>query len=192
MSNRPGWIKLYNQTLDSDFWLEKEPFDSRSAFLHVLIAANWRKGVTHIQGTKLTIERGQWLTSIRKLAAIFHWSVDRVYKWLEIMADHNMLTRENVRFGTLLTVVNYDKYQCDAYTQQNTQQNTEPNTQQNTDRNTEPTQSKTIRLKTEDSVLAPPAQDADAPPEDNDEGDDPEEAWAKWISTHSEQKTLSN
>ena len=130
--SKPGWLKLYNQTLDSDFWVDPAPFSHRDAFFHVLMSANWRKGVTHIHGHKYTIERGQWLTSIRKLEHTFHWSRDRVYKWLQIMKDYDMLQSENVGFGTLLTVVNYGKFQNSADSQQDTQQDSQQDSKQNT------------------------------------------------------------
>ena len=109
--NRPGWIKLYNQTLDSDFWNDPEPFSLRDAFIHVLLSANWRDGVSRRKGHKVIIKRGQLLTSIRRLADTFHWNRDRVYRWLRAMKDYEMLESESLGFGTLLTVVNYDSFQ---------------------------------------------------------------------------------
>ena len=111
MSRASRWIKIYEQMLDSDVWMDEEPFNYRDAFIHVLISANWKPGVSRQNGHVININRGQWLTSIRKLGSIFHWDKRRVYKWLKYMETTNMITSENVEFGTLLTVVNYDKFQ---------------------------------------------------------------------------------
>lgn len=116
MSERNGWIKLYNQTLDSEFWDTDEPFDYQHAFIHVLLSANWKTGVSQRNGHIITVKRGQWLTSIRKLGSRFHWDKHRVYKWLEYMTAAGMITSESVGFGTLLTIVNYDKFQGDTDT----------------------------------------------------------------------------
>lgn len=106
-----GWIKLYRQTLDSDIWLIDHTFSYRDAFIHVLLSANWTKGITMKNGHVHEVQRGQLLTSIRKLGATFHWDKHKVYQWLKFMTATGMITSESVGFGTVLTVVNYDKYQ---------------------------------------------------------------------------------
>ena len=126
---RPGWLKLYNRTLDSEFWTNSdEPFDWRSAFIHVLLSANWKQGISRKNGHMITIERGQWLTSIRNLMATFRWSRKRVENWLKGMDTYGMLTHKSVGFGTVLTVVNYDKFQSDGATVEHTEEHTEEHT----------------------------------------------------------------
>lgn len=155
--SRPGWIKLYNQTLDSDFWTEVDmPFDWRSAFIHVLLSANWRQGVSSKGGHTITIERGQLLTSTRKLGDTFHWERKKVYKWLEFMKEAGMITSESVGFGTVLTIVNYDKYQNDGSTIAPAPTPTVATTPTPTPTPTVAPRSKTIdiRQQTEDSLSA--------------------------------------
>lgn len=180
MRNRPGWIKLYNQTLDSDFWQIDQPFSYRDAFIHVLLSANWRPGITNKNGHTLQIQRGQWLTSIRKLGELFHWDKHKVYQWLKFMAETGMITSESVGFGTLLTVVKYDFYQGDVDTVTHTPTH-EPAHEVTHTPTHEPTpRSKTIdnRQQKEDSIFAPPEQPAGS--EEDEDGivwyDDPEEA----------------
>ncbi len=115
--NDSGWIKLYRQTLDSDFWTEIDmPFDWRSAFIQVLLSANWKPGTAMKGGHTLHIQRGQLLTSVRKLSTIFHWDRKKVYKWLKYMEDNGMMTVESLKWGTLLTIVKYDDFQTDGAT----------------------------------------------------------------------------
>lgn len=134
--NDIGWVKVYKQMLDSDFWNSAEPFTPRSAFIHVLLSANWKDGRIYHDGKTITIKRGQWLTSIRKLSETFHWGTRRVYRWLDMMEKFGMVTRENLKFATLLTVVNYSKYQDRGNTSDNTNDNTNDNTSDNTNDNT--------------------------------------------------------
>ena len=180
--NRPGWIKLYNQTLDSDFWIdEDEPFDWRSAFIHVLLSANWRQGISRKNGHSITIERGQYLTSIRRLMAEFHWSRKRVENWLKGMKEFGMLTAESVGFGTVLTVVNYDKFQSDGATVEHTVEHKVEHTEGHTQGHKVEQRSKTIdiRLQTEDSKSAPaePAPPRMVEPE-------PEIGTPEWYKLH--------
>lgn len=169
--SRPGWIKLYNQTLDSDFWIDAdEPFDWRSAFIHILLSANWKKGVSRRSGHIITIERGQLLTSIRKLGAIFRWDKHKVYQWLKYMDAADMIRSESVGFGTVLTVVNYDKYQNDTDTVAHTPTHTPADTAAHTVTHEVAPRSKTIdiRQQTEDSKspahAGPPPAEEDEPP----------------------------
>lgn len=125
MSNT-GWLFLFRKTLDSDFWAgTDEPFDWRSAFIHVLLSANWKQGVSRKNGHTITIERGQMLTSIRKLMATFHWSRKKVENWLDGMESYEMMTHKSVGFGTVLTVENFDKYQTFGASEGHTEGHTE-------------------------------------------------------------------
>lgn len=168
--SRPGWIKLYNQTLDSDFWIDVDmPFDWRSAFIHVLLSANWRPGISRRGGHTITVERGQLLTSIRKLGATFHWDKHKVYQWLKFMAAADMVTYKSIGFGTLLTIVNYGKYQNDSDTPTHTVAHTPTHEDTHTPTHTVAPRSKTIdiRQQTEDSLSAhagpPPAERIEPP-----------------------------
>ncbi len=196
MNVQPGWIKLYKQTLDSDFWLDPEPFSHRSAFIHVLLSANWRQGVSRRNGHKVTIKRGQWLTSIRKLMDTFHWSKNRVYRWLQAMKDYEMIESENLGFGTLLTVVNYDKYQVSPDTDGHRDGHTDGHTVEDTDGHRDGTRSKNkdIRQQKEDSISACAEEPAAPDPEDDDDEGwmSPEEAIRLWESTHSDAKKPLN
>ena len=131
-----GWVKVYRQTLDSEFWTRSdEPFDWRSAFIHVLLSANWKQGISRKNGHMITIGRGQWLTSIRNLMATFRWSRKRVENWLKGMDTYGMLTHKSVGFGTVLTVVNYDKFQSDGATVEHTEEHmTDPRSKKEEER----------------------------------------------------------
>ncbi|NMD72794.1 hypothetical protein HHO41_21465 [Bacillus sp. DNRA2] len=51
------------------------------------------------------------MTSIRKLGAQFQWSNDKVYRFLDALEADNMIIRQPNTYYTLITIVNYDKYQ---------------------------------------------------------------------------------
>lgn len=115
----PGWIRLYRQILESNFWLEDEPYDIRSAFIYVLVSANWKPKTFHARNSQMiTINRGQLFTSTRSLAKQFNRSTKWVQNWYRRMIDHGMLTVQPFTTGTLLTVVNYSKFQDVGYTEE--------------------------------------------------------------------------
>ena len=119
-----GWIKLHRKLQDCWIWQEKEPFDKRSAWVDLLLSANHSDKKILFNGELIIVKRGQVLTSIRKLSAKWSWSVNRVYRYLRLLESDNMLIKESDNDKTLLTIVNYEVYQCSEYTDGNTVGNT--------------------------------------------------------------------
>ena len=119
-----GWIKLHRKLQDCWIWQEKEPFDKRSAWVDLLLSANHSDKKILFNGELMIVKRGQVLTSIRKLSAKWSWSVNRVYRYLRLLESDNMLIKESDNDKTLLTIVNYEVYQCLEYTDGNTVGNT--------------------------------------------------------------------
>lgn len=119
-----GWIKLHRKLQDCWIWQEKEPFDKRSAWVDLLLSANHSDKKILFNGELMIVKRGQVLTSIRKLSVKWSWSVNRVYRYLRLLESDNMLIKESDNDKTLLTIVNYEVYQCLEYTDGNTVGNT--------------------------------------------------------------------
>ena len=119
-----GWIKLHRKLQDCWIWQEKEPFDKRSAWVDLLLSANHSDKKILFNGELIIVKRGQVLTSIRKLSAKWSWSVNRVYRYLRLLESDKMLIKESDNDQTLLTIVNYEVYQCSEYTDGNTVGNT--------------------------------------------------------------------
>lgn len=106
-----GWIKLYRQLQDCWIWLDKEPFDKRSAWVDLLLTANHSDKKILFNGELITVKRGQILTSIRKLAERWKWSYDKTSRFLKLIESDGMLRKESDNCRTLLTIENYEFYQ---------------------------------------------------------------------------------
>lgn len=106
-----GWIKTYRKIQDCWIWLDKEPFDKRSAWIDLLLTANHADKKILFNGELITIERGQILTSIRQLADKWKWSYDKVLRFLRLIESDGMIKKESDNFRTLLTIENYELYQ---------------------------------------------------------------------------------
>lgn len=183
----PGWIKLYRQILESSFWLEDMPYDLRSAFIHVLCSANWSPAIFHPRNSHvITIKRGQLFTSTRKLMSTFHRSSEWVRNWYKTMEDHGMLTVEPHTTGTLLTIVNYGKYQDVENTERtltNTLREHKVTRTENTDRIRYKKNKEDKEGEEEKRNPAPPEPPTEeSREEDDDEGMTPEEARRYWES----------
>ena len=127
-----GWIKLYRKLQDCWIWLDKEPFDKRSAWVDLLLTANHSDKKILFNGELITVKRGQILTSVRKLSAKWKWSVNKVYRFLKLLEDDEMLQKESDKDRTLLTIENYSIFQCCEYTNENSNGNTNGNSDEYT------------------------------------------------------------
>ena len=127
-----GWIKLYRQLQDCWIWLDKEPFDKRSAWVDLLLTANHSDKKILFNGELITVKRGQILTSVRKLSAKWKWSVNKVYRFLKVLESDEMLQKESDKDRTLLTIENYSIFQCCEYTNENSNGNTNGNSDEYT------------------------------------------------------------
>lgn len=106
-----GWICLHRQIQDCLIWLDDEPFDRRSAWIDLLLLANHEDKEILFDGKKVTIRRGQFLTSVRKLSERWGWSKDRTLRYLRLLEKLEMIHRESNARRTLLTIIKYENYQ---------------------------------------------------------------------------------
>ena len=105
-----GYIKLHRQIQDCWIW-ESGKFDKRSAWIDLLMLANHRDKKFMFNGKPVVITRGQFMTSIRKLADRWEWSTSTVFEFLKILENDNMIKKESDSHRTLLTIINYEVYQ---------------------------------------------------------------------------------
>ena len=167
-----GWIKLYRQIQESDFWLNDEPFDRRSAWIDLLMMANYENKTMIFDGNRVEIKRGQVLTSVRKLAHRWGWSPRRTLHYLRLLEECDMVTRDSNSRRTLLTIVKYDDYQIcqntndnssdnsNVHTNDNSSDNTNDNTNDNTHDNTNDPQLKNIKnIKNIRNIFIAPSVD---------------------------------
>lgn len=110
MANR-GYILLHRQIQDHWLWMDNTPFDDRSAWVDLLMLANHEeKKISYNKGVRI-IKRGQHLTSQVKLAYRWHWSRDRVKRFLNRLKNDLMIEYDSTTNNTTITIVNYGKYQ---------------------------------------------------------------------------------
>ena len=120
-----GWIRLYRKLQECWVWEDKEPFDKRSAWIDLLLTANHADAKLLFNGELITVQRGQILTSVRKLSVKWKWSVNKVYRFLKLLENDKMLQKESNKDRTLLTIVNYSVYQGGEYTNEYTNGNSD-------------------------------------------------------------------
>lgn len=130
-----GWIKLHRKILDSNLWHSKEPFGVRDAWIDLLLLANHADRKILFDGEPYVVKRGQHVTSMRKLSERWGWGIKKTRKYLLTLEEEQMVHRESTNRHTLLTILNYSKYQGSDEiegTPKDTQRDTQRDTQQDT------------------------------------------------------------
>ena len=102
------WIKLSTQIQDHWIWKNHE---YAYAWLDLLMLVNRSDNKLLVDNELITIKRGQTLTSMCKLAKRWGWSRNKTYKFILALEKDGMLHKKSTTHYTMLTIVNYGKYQ---------------------------------------------------------------------------------
>ena len=114
MAANKGWICLYRDIQDNWVWEndKDEQFSRGQAWVDMLLTANHEDRKILLNGKLVTIQRGQFHTSIVKLADKWNWERRKVKRFLDLLENDSMIcTTSSTTDGTTITIVNYDKFQ---------------------------------------------------------------------------------
>lgn len=125
-----GWVKIHRKIRDN--WIWDNP-DYLKAWLDLIFRANFEERRILFDGEVKELKCGQFVTSIRKLAEAWCWSNSRVLNFLRMLEADGMIKRDSNAKRTLLTIENYEFYQV----QQNSDENTDKNASQSQKRSKE-------------------------------------------------------
>lgn len=129
-----GWIKVYRQIQDNALWKSDSPFDYRSAWIDLIMMANVKQKEVLYRGQTTIVKRGDVYTSIRKLAARWHWSTGKVSRYLNNLVKLEMVKKiKSTKSATHLSLVNYEDFQSRRYTDKDTDEDTHKDTHKDTD-----------------------------------------------------------
>ena len=120
-----GWVRLHRKIRECSIWDSDEPFDMRSAWLDLVMLVNYEDKRTIFNKKAITIKKGQRITSVRKLSDRWHWSRNKTIRFLTLLESEKMIIKESDNRKTLLTIVNYDKYQGQWDTDETTDETTD-------------------------------------------------------------------
>lgn len=104
-----GYIKLHREI--ENHWLWEEPRRLR-AWIYLLFEAAWESHtIPWGKDETVTLHRGQLATSIRKLNGRWGFCTETTIALLRLFEEQGMITRETSAKRSLITIVNYEKYQ---------------------------------------------------------------------------------
>ena len=111
-----GWIKIFRSILDNDLWRRSDPFDCRSAWIDLLLMANFKDNDVNTTKGTITVKRGEIYTSISCLAKRWRWSPNKVRRYIGILNELGMAQSDGTPNGTTIKLSKYDFYQGEAQT----------------------------------------------------------------------------
>jgi len=152
MSSNQGWIKLHRALLD---WQWFSDANTSHVLMYCLMKANHKDK----QYRDTLVKRGTFLTGRDMISLETGCSVREVRTALKRLESANVLTSKTSRQGTVIEVINYDRYQ--ASDQQNDQQatNERPTNDQRATTNKNDKKEKNEKNTLSDD--APPAEDGE-------------------------------
>lgn len=117
MKNK-GWTKLYRAQFNH--WISKKPFCDGYAWTYLCNRANHKEGMANLRNEYIKVERGQFVTSKKKLQKFFGWTRRHLENFLTSLEKAQMLTYRMTYRYTVITIVNYETYQS-SVTESDTQ-----------------------------------------------------------------------
>lgn len=105
-----GWYKMHRGWMDDSIFAS-EPFCKRAAWEYLIHEAAFEDHGQWFNGKLISVKRGQFVVSERKLATVWQWDRQRVRTFLKQLERDEKLTRSETHGLTQLTICNYSKYQ---------------------------------------------------------------------------------
>lgn len=110
MNDTSGWIKIHRSVLDHWIWKDRIKF---GWWLEMLFMANWEQRKVIVGNTLVTVERGQMIASNRFLMEKWGVCTHTIRNFLRLLESDGMITQTTYPKFNIITICNYDKYQCD-------------------------------------------------------------------------------
>jgi hypothetical protein len=105
-----GWYLMHRGWMQSPDFLP-EPFTEREAFLWSIEQAAHGPHLQWFNRHQVPVERGEFVTSIRKMASAFGWGDKRVRGFTARMVKCGKWAQRGAHPNSILTVCNYEQFQ---------------------------------------------------------------------------------
>lgn len=118
-----GYIKLHRSIMDNEIWT-KQTFTWGQAWIDLIMLANHKDTSVWIRGIEVKIKRGQCAWSILNLSRRWLWSRNKTRRFLSWLKMNHQIEQQNNNITTLISIVNYDRYQSNEDIKKDTRRTT--------------------------------------------------------------------
>lgn len=105
---RRGWIAISRDIDRHWIWLDAKRFQM---WVQMILWAQYQDGVVTIGSKSVRLKRGQFVTSLKVLAGYMRCCKQTVITFLRVLESSKMIKREKFATYSVITIINYDKYQ---------------------------------------------------------------------------------
>jgi len=105
-----GWVSIHREIWNSWVWKDK-PFSKGQAWIDLILMANHEDKKVLVGNSLVLVKRGSRIMSQLKLAERWGWGAGRTRKFLRLLESDNMIAVNATKRYTLITIINYEKYQ---------------------------------------------------------------------------------
>ena len=106
-----GWFKVQRDIEEHWIWKSSEPFDKRSAWIDLIMLANYADRKTTDGESVVLRKRGDVNYSMLFLAKRWKWDRRKVRRFLVALESDGMVSLHGTQHGTTITIENYAKHQ---------------------------------------------------------------------------------
>lgn len=111
---RPGWLKLWRSLQQSKVW-EIKPFSHGQAWVDLLMRANFCDSTIKdpVKMADIPIKPGQVVCSLRKLAADWGWSRNKLARYLGWLQSDTTIEVNHGATYTIINILNWKEHQSE-------------------------------------------------------------------------------
>lgn len=106
-----GWIMLHRKMLDN--WVAQEP-ELLAMWVRLLLDANHTDTKRMFNGCHIEIKRGQLIFGLNAFSIKSGISEAKVRRYISLLEKDGMISRLKTNKYSLISIVNFDSYQCDV------------------------------------------------------------------------------
>ena len=105
-----GWIMLHRKMLDN--WVAQEP-ELLAMWVRLLLDANHTDTKCMFNGCHIEIKRGQLIFGLNAFSIKSGISESKVRRYISLLEKDGMISRLKTNKYSVISIVNFDSYQCD-------------------------------------------------------------------------------
>ena len=117
---KKGYVKVYRQIKNTSVWADPNKL---KLWLYCLMEASYDDHEVFVGAQRLSLKKGQFITGRNQLEKDFnvgcaravHVSGSTLVRWLKLFEKSEMLNIKNTNKYSIVTVLNWDKYQNDEH-----------------------------------------------------------------------------
>lgn len=113
-----GWIKIHRKMLDNPVVFKDA--DHLAVWMYLLLEATHQDYPKMFGGKKIVLKPGQLITGRKVISEKTGVEESKVKRILKVFKSEQQIDQQAERYGSIITILSWDKYQCND--QQNAQQ----------------------------------------------------------------------